>query len=130
MIQFMCPARKAKATLKFPILYMEFENSWPKVQEFKIFRATLYKDKRGQRSELRGPDMDNVAGFLSTLNPKLIKCKEWDFDRFDVALFFTEPVSVGEYASVTSIVMTHYGWWANTEAMKAAHLAWLARVGL
>jgi hypothetical protein len=130
MTQFVCPERRAKATLSFPILTMEFENKWPKVQEHEVFRVTLYKHHYGRGTELRGADMPDISGFLSELNPSLIQLKTWDFDYFDLTLVLTEPVAVGEHANVMRIAMTYYGGWANTAAMRAAHAAWRARVGM
>ena len=132
MTQFVCPERKAKATLSFPILFIDYANPrvTPEVQEHEVFRVKLYKHHNGRGTELRGPDMADIPGFLSTLNPSLIKLKTWDFDYHDLKLVFTEPVAVGEHANVTSIIMTYYGGWANTEAMQAAHAAWRTRVGM
>ncbi len=132
MTEFMCLKLKAKARLRFPLLSIEYEDKWitPKVQEHYVFPVTLYHHKYGWGPEIRGHTMLDIAGFLSTLDPGLVKSKAWDYYWFDLTLEFTKPVSVGEHANIKKIVMTYYPWWAATEAMLAAHVAWRARVGM
>lgn len=67
--------------------------------------------------------MPDIAGFLSTLDPRLIKWKKWDFDQRKLTLMFTETVSVGEHVDVETIFMYHYSCWADTDAMNQARAA-------
>lgn len=124
---FPCPERKAEATLKFPLLVVRYESPWvtPNLHEHEIYRVTLVHQHPGWEytdwsPDLCGPDMPDIAGFLSTLDPRLIKWKKWDFDQRKLTLMFTETVSVGEHVDVETIFMYHYIWWADTDAMNQA----------
>jgi hypothetical protein len=132
MTEFRCPERRAKATLRFPLLFIEYENKriTPKVQDHDVFRVTLYRNYYGCGNELRGSAMPDIAGFLSTLDQALIKSKEWDYNHLNLTMEFTEPVTVGEHAKIKKLAMTYYPWWSKTEAMIAAHKAWRIRVGM
>lgn len=126
MNQFVCcPERKAKATLKFPLLVIDYESPWvtPNPQEHEVFSVKLFEHHNGQGTEFRGPDMPDISDCLSKLNPSLVQLKVWEFARYDLTLFFTEPVAVGEHANVQKIVMQYYPWWADTEAMNQARAA-------
>ena len=127
MNHFPCPERKAEATLKFPLLVVQYENPWekPNPQVHEIFRVKLvYQHPDWEYldwgPDLSGPDMPDITGFLSTLDPRLIKWKKWDFDQRKLTLMFTETVSVGEHVDVETIFMYHYIWWADTDAMNQA----------
>ena len=137
MLNFVCPARKARASLDFPRLVITYEGGrdTPKEQDHNVFRVVMHKASNASSwpglktwHEVRGA-MPEVQAFLSTLDAEgLVKSKTWDYDRFDLRLDFSCPVTVGEFENIESIVLTYYPWWARTERMIAAHAEWRARV--